>query len=245
MISMTLSLRDARSFQHEILDGGEFDRAEYETTLRQLEIINKLTRGYDPTLAAVHEVAKRAPGKTLRILDIGFGGGDTLRALARWARKAGIDLELTGVDLNPWAKDYAERVTPKDLGIRYVTGDVFDLRSPRPYDMIINALFMHHLGDRQVVDLLRWMSDHAALAWFINDLHRHPIAFYFIRHTTRLFGFNRLIRNDAPLSVARGFRSREWRNYLLEADLPLEQVSVRWHWSFRYGILFQKPAGPR
>jgi 2-polyprenyl-3-methyl-5-hydroxy-6-metoxy-1,4-benzoquinol methylase len=235
---MTANLA-TRSFQPELMDGDTWTRDEYVRTLRQLRLLNVLTNGYRPTLGAVAHFAKsRTDGRPMRILDIGFGYGDTLRAIARWAVKRGLALELTGIDLNPLSAEVAVAATAPGLPIRYLTGDVFAHEPARPYDVIINALFMHHMNDEQAVKVLRWMAEHSTAGFFINDLHRHRVAYSFIRHFTRLFGFNRLIRNDAPLSVARSFRAHEWPAYAHRAGLDPARLNVKWHWAFRYGVRY-------
>lgn len=248
--------QNTRSGRREILDGKDFDFDEYERAMKQLTYINRLTRGYAPTLKAIERVAAHHPGRRLRILDVGSGSGDTLRALAKWASRRGIVVELTGLDLDPWAKIVAEKVTPRKLGIRWRTGDVFDQENREDaddgynhnhdhshgHDIIISALFTHHLSDEGIVRFLRWMDERARLAWFINDLHRHPVAFHVIKWATRLTGCNRMIKHDAPLSVARGFRTGEWITLLAQAGFDERDVSVQRHWPFRHGILRVKAA---
>jgi hypothetical protein len=57
--------------------------------------------------------------------------------------------------------------------ITYETGDVFALDPARRFDVVVSALFTHHLDDAQLVRFLRWMQATARLGWFVNDLHRH------------------------------------------------------------------------
>ena len=237
-----------RKLDPEIMDGEDFSPREYEKTLEELELINRLTNGYQPTLQALDDLLQllqktnRTDGKekkkrNIRILDIGFGYGDTLRAISRWAEAKKIPVELIGVDLNPQARRLAEKATPDEMGIRYLTADVFKMPTVNGgFDVIVNSLFMHHLRDQEIVRVLRWMTENAKLGWVINDLHRHPIAYHFIKHATKLTGFSRLICNDAPLSVERSFRRSDWRGYLAEAGLPESAVSIRWHFPFRYGL---------
>lgn len=226
-----------RSFQPELMDGDDWTRDEYTRTLRQLRLLNVLTNGYRPTLRAISSFAARAHGG-LRVLDVGFGYGDTLREIARWGEKQGIALELTGIDLNPLSAELATEASAGEASIRWLTGDVFEHKPDRPYHVVVNALFMHHLNDDQAVRILRWMAENSTLGFFINDLHRHRLAYSFIRHFTRAFGFNRLIRNDAPLSVARAFRAAEWPGLAARADLDLSRLRVNWHWAFRYGVRY-------
>jgi 2-polyprenyl-3-methyl-5-hydroxy-6-metoxy-1,4-benzoquinol methylase len=234
-----------RSQELELLDkaqaGRDFDLAEYEHAYRELELINRITNGYGPTIAAIEQVARRRGEaerrSPFRVLDIGFGYGDTLRAIRRWADRIGLEVELEGVDLHPWARVIAEQATPATYDIRYHTSDIFAFEG-ETYDMIINALFMHHLADDQIVRLLRWMTLKARRAWFINDLHRSPIAYALARGTIDRLSASRFVKYDAPLSVARSFRKRDWWRYVREAGLDPAHVHVTWHWLFRYGVFY-------
>jgi 2-polyprenyl-3-methyl-5-hydroxy-6-metoxy-1,4-benzoquinol methylase len=227
-----------RSTAAELMDGDDYSPQEFAQTLRHLARINVLTRGYQPTLAALDRVVASGAvsvDRPLTVLDIGCGYGDTLRAVAAWARRRGVRVALTGVDLNPLCCALAEQATdPRDV-ITWRVADVFAL-APEPYDVVLSALFMHHLSDADVVRVIRWMRQHARVAAFINDLHRHPLAYHFIRVTTPLLSGNRLICHDAPVSVARSFTRDDWRRLLAGAEVPEGTAHIRWHWAFRYGI---------
>ena len=80
--------------------------------------------------------------------------------------------------------------------------------------------------------MLRWMALNAAIGWFINDLHRHRLAYYSIRLLTAAFSGSYLVRNDAPLSVLRGFSRSEWSRLLASAGM--EDSKVSWEWAFRW-----------
>jgi hypothetical protein len=79
------------------------------------------------------------------------------------------------------------------------------------------------------------MYDNSSLGFFINDLHRHPMAFYSIRILTKLFSNSYLVKNDAPLSVRRGFRKEELEGLLEQAGLRSYEVS--WQWAFRFLVV--------
>jgi hypothetical protein len=80
--------------------------------------------------------------------------------------------------------------------------------------------------------MLVWMNENASVGFFINDLHRHPLAYHFIKITSKFFSKSYLVKNDAPLSVLRGFKKIEWKQLLRKAGL--ENASVKWRWAFRY-----------
>ena len=57
--------------------------------------------------------------------------------------------------------------------------------------------------------------------FFINDLHRHPLAYHSIRILTSLFSKSYLVKNDAPLSVLRGFKKKELEDLLIKQALHI------------------------
>ena len=72
--------------------------------------------------------------------------------------------------------------------------------------------------------------------FFINDLHRHWLAYYSIQNITRIFSRSYLVKNDAPLSVARGFKKDEWKELMKNAGI--QNYSISWRWAFRYLIVY-------
>lgn len=231
-----------RSLKKELMDDPSIGYEEFEETLAQLELLNQITGAYAPTLEAIHFFIKKHhhdPKQPLRILDIGCGYGDTLRKIYDWTKAQKIAVELTGIDLNPWAKQAADFVTARSNSIRFITQDVFKLKNKRPYHIIINSLLSHHLTDAELIKMMQWMAQNASYGWFINDLHRHPAPYFFIKYFVRLMRFNRLIKNDAPLSVARAFVSRDWQDLSKRAKLNQEKLKIRWYWPFRWGVRYE------
>jgi hypothetical protein len=86
---------------------------------------DRLGPGAPPGAGLARRIAKGR--ETLSVLDVGSGGGDALRRIARWAAGAGLAVELEGVDLNPTARVVAQAATDPVLPIRFRTADVFDL----------------------------------------------------------------------------------------------------------------------
>jgi 2-polyprenyl-3-methyl-5-hydroxy-6-metoxy-1,4-benzoquinol methylase len=142
-------------------------------------------------------------------------------------------VDLTGVDLNPWSARAAAAATPPDLPIRYETGDVFDLDPARRFDVVVSALFTHHLDDAGLVRFLRWMQATARVGWFVNDLHRHALPEWFLRAVFAAPGVNRLVRHDGPASFRRAMTRAEWQ---LALDAAGVRARIAWHAPFRWGV---------
>ncbi|HET7898985.1 MAG TPA: SAM-dependent methyltransferase, partial [Flavisolibacter sp.] len=65
-------------------------------------------------------------------------------------------------------------------------------------------------------------------------LHRYPLAYYSIKILTRLFSRSYLVKNDAPLSVQRGFKKQDWQTLFSKA--AISSYSCKWRWAFRWLI---------
>lgn len=226
-----------RSAELEWMDTEEVGLADFEACLRDLARVNGLTLAYRPTLAWFGRLVARAdPGQGFRVLDVGCGYGDMLRRLVRWARVREVSVECVGIDLNPWAKPAAEAATPAGWPIRYETADLFAYRPDRPFDVILSSLFTHHLPDAALIRFLRWMDDHAAAGWFVNDLHRHRLPYHFIRTVFPALRLHPMVIHDGPISVARAFTREDWLTLLDAAGLQRDDVTVERFFPFRFGV---------
>jgi hypothetical protein len=82
------------------------------------------------------------------------------------------------------------------------------------------------------------MNKNSKNGFFIGDLHRHWLAYYSIKFLTKLFSKSYLVKNDAPLSVQRGFTKKEWVILLKKAGI--KNYEITWCWAFRHLILVKK-----
>jgi hypothetical protein len=96
----------------------------------------------------------------------------------------------------------------------------------------IAAMFLHHFAHENAVQIVRSMQRISKQGILINDLHRHPLAYYGIYALTRLLPAVQMVRNDAPLSVLRGFKSPELKNIAESAGLV--DFSLKWRYAFRW-----------
>ena len=200
-----------RSLAEEQMDAEDLPAETYAAVVADLAKVNRLTLAARPTLSFVKRAAR---GRPFRLLDVGFGQGDMLRAIARRFPES----ELVGVDLNPRSEPAARSATPTDLRIRYVTGDYADLAS-EPWDLIVSSLVAHHMTHGQLVAFLRFMDQHARMGWLVNDLHRHRLPHLGFPVLARMMGWHRMVREDGTLSIARSYRPAEWPPILAEAGV--------------------------
>ena len=145
-------------------------------------------------------------------------------------------VHLTGVDINPDCIRYASSRNDNE-GIHFIHSDYKSMQAVKQPHIIFSSLFCHHFTNKELVYMLCWMKEHSLQGFFINDLHRHPLAWLSIRFLTRVFSGSYLVRNDAPLSVLRGFTRTEWEGIFSAAGI--EEYTLRWQWAFRWLISYR------
>lgn len=173
------------------------------------------------------------------IHEIGSGGGDNLRAINRFLNKNNICHSLGGVDLKEDCIRFSKNFDTLNTAINYENADYQMATFPKGQPHIIfNSLFCHHFKDEDLVKMLQWMYKNSEIGFVIADLHRHPLAYYSIKWLTALFSKSYLVKNDAPLSVLRGFSRNEWEILLEKAGI--KNYKIKWKWAFRWLILVKK-----
>lgn len=220
-----------RSLEEEQMDAEDLSAAEYSAIIGDLAKVNRLTLAARPTLSFIKRATKDRP---FRLLDVGFGHGDMLRTIARWAAKRGQSCELVGVDLNPRSEPAARAATPPHLPIRYVTGDYLQLASER-WDLIVSSLVAHHMTHEQLVTFLRFMDRQTEMGWLINDLHRHRLPHLGYPALATIMRWHPVVRADGTLSIARSYRPAEWPPILEEAG-----VSARVYRAFPFRLCVER-----
>lgn len=226
-----------RSAGIEIMDNLDCSGEVVYQTLHELDFINQWLGGNAVTLHALKSVMSRIPkDQSLTLADLGCGSGEMLRIFARLAKKQNRKVVFTGIDANPSIIAYAENHARAFPEITFEATDVLSASfRERKFDIVVATLFFHHFSTEQLVSLFSSLKNQTREAIIVNDIHRHPLAFYSIRWLTQLFSKSSMVRYDAPLSVLRAFRKQELKEILFKAGI--EQYSLTWKWAFRWQLI--------
>jgi len=100
---------------------------------------------------------------------------------------------------------------------------------------VISSLFTHHFEDETWVELIKKMMYASKKAVIINDLHRHPLAYYSISFLTSLFSKSPMVKHDSKISVLRSFTRLELENLLQKAGA--KNYTIKWMWAFRWQVI--------
>lgn len=229
-----------RSDEIEIMDDLNYSGVKMDQTLRELEVINKWLGGNRVTLDGINRLLRnRNEAGTITIADLGCGKGGMLHVIAGWTRKNDRTAKLLGIDANPYIIDLARKSLRPDQQIQFQAIDVFSpaFRSQR-FDIVIGTLFFHHFTEKQLVTFFTQLKDQVTIGFIINDVHRHPLAFYSIKLLTALFSKSSMVKYDAPLSVLRAFKKDELIGILQKSGI--ENFTIKWKWAFRWQVLVYK-----
>ena len=224
-----------RSREKEIMDDLDCSGPVLEQTLRELKTINRLLGGNGVTNRGLSQVVQRFPQDYYSLVDLGCGGGDMIAVMQAWASKKNIPIQFIGVDANANTIALAKERQANLEGIHWQVANVFDPGFlDEQVDIATCTLFTHHFTDEELVQLFQGLKRKVRLAIVINDLHRHPLAYYSIKWLTRWFSKSPMVQNDAALSVLRSFKRRDWNSIFEEAGLG--KVEIHWRWAFRWQI---------
>ena len=176
--------------------------------------INRWCGGHRILLRVLRDLA--SPRERFSVLDVGAASGDMgqcIREVFPNARVLLTDYRLAHL---------------RNTALPRVAADAFRLPFlPGTFDLVICSSVLHHFPDGQVVDLIRKTRSFARRALIILDLERHPIPYYFLPSTRRVFGWSTLTLHDGPISVAAGFLAEELASLTRAAGASA--VTVRKH----------------
>jgi ubiquinone/menaquinone biosynthesis C-methylase UbiE len=227
-----------RSEEKELMDDLECSGEMLTHTLNELKTINRWLGGNHVTTDGIRTFFDSHPQEEYTVADIGCGGGDIIRVMHDWASKQSSLVKFVGIDANPniinLAKSRLKDLKNVTLSVQNVFSERF---SEEKVDIGTCTLFTHHFTDSELVDLITALKVKSRIGLVINDLHRHPFAYYSIKYLTAIFSKSPMVQNDAPVSVLRAFSRNDWERILKAAGI--NEFELTWHWAFRWQVLIK------
>lgn len=215
----------------EEMDKPDCDPAMLRRTYAQFPLINRAVSGWHgiyrrllrPRLAAVEHPA---------LLDIGSGGGDVPRMLARWAARDGLGLRITAIDPDPRAHAFAtSRPQPPGLEFRQAFSSEL-VAEGRRFDAVVSNHLLHHLTAAELAGLLQDSAQLVRSLAVHSDIIRSRPAYVLFAAGTLPFFHRSLIRRDGLTSIRRSYTPAELRaavppDWQVVRDSPFRQLLVR------------------
>ena len=222
-----IGLPDRETTALELMDDSHCDPGLLARTYAQFCVVNRLVSGWRRVyVRLLRPVLATSAHPTL--LDVGFGGGDVPRSLARWARRDGIDLRVTAVDPDPGTAAYVGRSgTGRDEGVEFRRAGSGDLGAEgRRFDVVMSNHLLHHLEPGALQEVLADSERLARQLVLHNDLRRSALAYRAYALATRPLARSSFLHADGLLSIRRSYR-------------PHELAAVRPGWKVRAAAPFR------
>ena len=225
-----------RSYNKELLDNDDIPFEDIKRNMQELNFINTWLGGHQITIKGLQLLIGNAT--KIFVCEIGCGGGDNLAAIIKYCNKKKININCTGIDIKEECIDFAKQNIFLKPYTEWIASDYSKVHFEHKPDIIFSSLFCHHFTEEQLAAQLQWMKANCNTGFFINDLQRNTIAYHSIKTLTKIFSSSYLVKNDAPLSVARGFHKNEWQKIFTIAGI--EKFGIKWKWAFRHLITYKK-----
>lgn len=217
-----------RSYQQELMDDFSIQDERIDTALEELKIINKFLGGISTTKSAL-KLFLTNDNKEFTVLDIGSGSSDNLIA----ATDSFPNIKILSIDKNLRTLTNVKNSIPK------INSDAFYLPfRNNSCDLVHVALFLHHFTEDQIKILLTEFLRISKKGIIINDLQRSYFALFGIKILTVLFSKSEMVKNDAPISVKRGFNKSELIK--LFDELGSSKFVIKRKWAFRWMVVIIK-----
>jgi SAM-dependent methyltransferase len=209
-------------------------------SLADLAGLNRYLGGTATILHQMSRLLGSAAPKRLSVLDVGAGGGDILRALARWCERRGIGFSGVALDSSATTSRIAAAMLADPTGrpaARVLCADGRALPFPdHRFDVAISSTSLHHLEPRDAVIVLREMARVSARGIVVSDLRRCPSGFLAalaMAHT--VWRRHRYSRHDGPVSMRAAYTIPEARALAEQAGLsPVVEPQPGFRWALRW-----------
>ncbi|TFB53395.1 class I SAM-dependent methyltransferase [Cryobacterium tagatosivorans] len=225
------SLRVRASDAVELMDDPACDPERLARTYADFRIVNAFVSGWRGMYRRdIRPALSRSRPRTL--LDIGSGGGDVARALARWAARDGLLLQVTAIDPDARAHAYATGLPPlPGLTFRRALSSELVAEGAR-FDFVVSNHVLHHLGAAELGGLLVDSERLCAGRVLHSDIERSRPAYLGFGLATWPFFRGSFIRADGLTSIRRSFTAAELRAVLpggwkVTREVPSRLV-LRW-----------------
>lgn len=202
---MTRTLPQRDEALEERMDDATCDPEKLARTYAQFPRINALLSGWTGIYRRELRPALQSGAHT--ILDIGCGGGDVVRHLAKLATHDGLSARFLGIDPDARAIAFAQ-AQENPNNIAFEQADVYQLTTH--FDLVLSNHVLHHLPSSEIKTLCAACERLASVKVVHNDICRDDLALALFPLVGGWFRGSYILE-DGLRSIRRAFTVRELR----------------------------------
>lgn len=209
---MPYFLKERDTDAKERMDDPDCDKKELFNTYRQFSVINALISRWRTIYKDYIRTNCREADRSYTLLDIGFGGGDLPLKLSGWAKNDNIDLSITAIETDERAYEYIQGLkTPREISFRQISSTDL-IKEGNTYDFVISNHLLHHLNDKELLQLLDESKALSKKKVLFNDIERSDIGYFLFNLLSRPIFRSSFITEDGLTSIKRSYTASELKN---------------------------------
>ncbi|MBE9170242.1 methyltransferase domain-containing protein [Pleurocapsales cyanobacterium LEGE 06147] len=211
---MLYILKERASQLQELADDPDCDEKTLYNTYAHFKILNRLVSHWRSVYVFYIRPLLRKEKKTWTLLDIGCGGGDITLALAEWAKKDNLALQITAIDTDIRAINFVNNLSnPHQIKFQHAsTKDL--IAQNKSFDLVISNHLIHHLNSSELKEILTEAESLAQKMVIFNDIERSDFLYFsfaLLALFIKPFFPNSFIWVDGLRSIKRGYSQQELR----------------------------------
>jgi 2-polyprenyl-3-methyl-5-hydroxy-6-metoxy-1,4-benzoquinol methylase len=218
-----------RQLEPEEMDNPAIATERLRGALTGLTRLNFVSASSSIVWSPITHLARELQVDRLRVLDVATGAGDVPRTLWRRAKRAGLKLDIHGIDFSSRSIEFArQRAEQAAVPVEFECRDALADDLPPDFDVVMCSLFLHHLSNDNAITLLRRMAAATRHQVLVNDLRRGWYGLTLAYLASRVLTRCDVVHVDAVKSVGAAFTLAELRQIAAKAGLANAAVARRW-----------------
>jgi hypothetical protein len=202
-----------------------------DIALNELKLVNRFLGGVSTSKTGFEMLFYNSNYETIKVLDIGSGSSDIFQRLISKIP----NLKIFSIDRNYRVCE----IIKNENTAHPIFGDaIAPPVNEKSISVVHASLFLHHFNEDEIKKIIKSSLAIAEKGMVINDLRRSVWALIGIKILIYFFSKSTMVKNDAPLSVKRGFNKLELINLLEE--LKITNYKIKRKWAFRWLIVIPR-----
>lgn len=203
---------------NEWMDDPALSPERHRHALSGLRRLNQISGVSGAMFRQLRRLALASPDHPLHVLDVASGSGDLPIAWLKAAKRHGLSISVTALDISEVAMQTAsESANAAGVELGTVRRDCLRDGLPGGFDVVTCSLFMHHLDPPDVSRLVQEMWRASDGSIIICDLERSRTNLALVAASARLVTRSDVVHFDASASVRGAYTRPEFAAMLRSA----------------------------